>query len=45
MNFYVWPASQGLIEHGVQQFTPGAVSFLCQNNFDFNLLFKRGLTY
>ena len=44
-NFYVWPASQGLLDHGIQQFCPSAVAFLCQHSFDFNKLFRQGLGY
>ena len=42
-SFYVWPKSK--ISDISMMFQSGAVSFLIQNNFDFNKLFDKGINY
>jgi poly(A)-specific ribonuclease len=43
-NFYVWPNSN-LMDKSIMQFATSNVNFLIQNNFNFNKLFKEGLSY
>ena len=42
-SFYVWPKSK--VTDISMMFQSGAVSFLIQNNFDFNKLFDKGISY
>mmetsp|Transcript_10273 Transcript_10273/g.15632 ORF Transcript_10273/g.15632 Transcript_10273/m.15632 type:complete len:130 (+) Transcript_10273:178-567(+) len=43
-NIYVFPHST-LMDKKVTQFDPSAIKFLIDNKFDFNKLFKEGISY
>ena len=44
-NFYVWPGNTTIMDKRVMQFDTSSLKFLIDNNFNFNKLFKEGLTY
>lgn len=43
-NFYVWPNST-MMDKQIMQFDVSSVKFLMQNHFDFNKLFREGISY
>lgn len=43
-NFYTFPNST-LMDKSVTQFDTSSIKFLMQNNFDFNKLFREGISY
>ena len=43
-NFYVWPNS-AVMDKRVMQFDVSSVKFLMYNHFDFNKLFREGISY
>ena len=42
-NFYVYPMSK--VGDSVQKFQVSAIRFLSENNFDFNTLFAKPISY
>ena len=43
-NFYVWPNST-IMDKQIMQIDTSCIKFLLDNKFDFNKLFREGLTY
>ena len=43
-NFYVWPNST-IMDKQIMQFDVSSIKFLMQSHFDFNKLFREGISY